>query len=176
MFKQLTIKHDLQFRPSWKLLYRFGEEVNGEFQGISYFGINDFMHQQLLNFLPEKIQSKFIASLMVINRPEIPAHTDNEILVTINFYVKTADAVTRFHEFKPGREPTVIKLDNQTDGAIYAPECLDTVGEFEAKSGETWILDVKQPHSVSCRTTEPRIAYCLQSTALTYKDVIEYYA
>ena len=176
MFKRLDIIHELTFNPGYQLLYRFGEEVAGEFQGISYFTVDRSTEAKLVKFLPEAIQHEFQASLMVINRPEIPAHVDNEILVTINFYVQTAGAVTRFHRFKPGQEPAVIKLDNQSDGAIYAPECLNTIGEFEACAGETWILDVKQPHSVSCSTTEPRIAYCLQSNYLTYEDVVKYYA
>lgn len=174
MFKQLNIRHNLPLNPAGDLLYRFGEEVAGEFQGICYLSVDAATQNRLREFLPAEIRNEFLASLMVINRPEIPAHTDNEILVTINFYVQTAEAVTRFHEFKS--EPAIIKLDNQSDGAIYEPQCLNTVAEFKAQAGETWILDVKQPHSVSCRTTEPRIAYCLQSTALTYEDVIKYYA
>lgn len=176
MFRKLNITHDLTFKPGYQLLYRFGEEVAGEFQGISYFTVDRSTQAKLIKFLPEAIQNEFDASLMVINRPEIPAHVDNEILVTINFYVHTADAVTRFHEFKPGMEPEIRKLDNQSDGAMYVPECLNIVGEFEACAGETWILNVKRPHSVSCGTTDPRIAYCLQSTTLTYEDVIKYYA
>ena len=176
MFKRLDITHELTFNPGYQLLYRFGEEVAGEFQGISYFTVDRSMQARLIKFLPEAIQHEFQASLMVINRPEIPAHVDNEILVTINFYIQTANAITRFHRFKPGQEPAIEKLDNQSDGAMYKPECLDTVGEFRANASEVWILNVKQPHSVSCETTEPRIAYCLQSTTLTYEDVIKYYA
>jgi hypothetical protein len=176
MFKQLNITHELTFNPGYQLLYRFGKENAGEFFGISYFTVDRNTQNKLLNFLPEDIKSEFYVSLMVINTPEIPAHVDNEILVTINFYIQTANAVTKFHQFKPGQEPAIEKLDNQSDGALYRPECLDTVGEFRANASEVWILDVKQPHSVSCSTTEPRIAYCLQSTTLTYEDVIKYYA
>lgn len=175
MFKQLNFTHDLTFNPGYQLLYRFGEEVAGEFQGISYFTVDRSTEAKLIKFLPVDIQHEFNASLMVINRPEVPAHVDNQILVTINFYVQTAGAVTRFHQFKPGQEPVIQKLDNQSDGAMYKPECLNTIGEFEAKASEVWILDVKQPHSVSCRTTEPRIAYCLQSNYLNYEEVIKYY-
>lgn len=174
MFKRLDITHELTFNPGYQLLYRFGKENAGEFLGISYFTVDRNIQNKLLNFLPEDIKSEFNVSLMVINTPEIPAHVDNEILVTINFYVQTAGAVTRFHRFKPSMKPTIEKLENQSDGAMYAPECLDTVGEFEAQTGEVWILDVKQPHSVSCSTTEPRIAYCLQSTTLTYEDIIKH--
>lgn len=176
MFSRLNITHNLPLNPAGDLLYRFGEEVDGEFQGICYLGVDTATQTRLMDFLPKEIQHKFFASLMVINRPEIPAHTDNEILVTINFYVQTAEALTRFHEFKSETELAVIKLDNQSDGAIYAPECLNTVGEFQARAGEVWILDVKKPHSVSCGTTDIRIAYCLQSTILNYEDVIKHYA
>lgn len=176
MFKQLNITHELTFNPGFQLLNRFGREINGEFQGISYFTVDRSMEAKLKNFLPDKLKPCFEPSLMVINRSEVPAHIDNGILVTINLYVQTADAVTRFYNFKPGERVVSEKLENQSDGAMYAPECLDLVGEFRAKSGEVWILDVKQPHSVSCETTEPRIAYCLQSTSLTYENVIKYYA
>lgn len=176
MFKKISsITHNLTFNPGYQLLYRYGEEVAGEFQGISYFTVGRNIQTRLMSFLPELASMDFHASLMVINRPEIPAHVDNEILVSINFYVETANAVTRFHKFKPGLEPEIRKLDNQSDGALYTPACLDMVAEFEAQAGEVWILDVKQPHSVSCRTAEPRIAYCLQSTQYTYNDVIKHF-
>jgi hypothetical protein len=174
MFKKIDITHDLTFNTGYKLQYRFGKEVAGEFLGISYFSVDRSMEARLLKFLPQTIQHQFVVSLMVINTPEIPAHTDNQILVTVNFYVQTADAVTRFHDFKPGMEPAIEKLENQSDGALYSPECLDTIGEFQASAGEVWILDVKRPHSVSCSTTEPRIAYCLQSNYHTYEDLVKY--
>jgi hypothetical protein len=46
----------------------------------------------MLSMLPVECRHMFDGSLMVINRTEIPAHIDNQILTSINFYVETADA------------------------------------------------------------------------------------
>ena len=167
------MQHDLAFFPSLNLLQRYGEDRGHGWQGISYYSADSTIKNKVLNILPNSYRDKFDVSLMIINLSEIPAHTDNNILVSVNFYVETADAITRFHKVKPGQKPKMIKLDNQDDGAIFDADCLELVGEFKANKNEVWVLDVKNPHSVSCSTNRNRIAYCLQSSKVSYEQTLK---
>jgi hypothetical protein len=173
MFQKLNLQHDLTYFPATNLLERYGSEVDGLWQGISYYSVNSKIQKKILSTMPENYRSKFDVSLMVINRMEIPAHTDNNILVSVNFYIDTADAVTKFHKVKTNQEAKIIKLSNQDDGAIFDADCLDLVGEFKANKNEVWVLDVKKPHSVSCSTNSNRIAYCLQSIKVSYDQTLK---
>ena len=172
MFKKLNLQHDLTFSAGLDLLYRFGVDEGQGWQGISYYTIHPSIQSKMLSMLPVECCHMFEGSLMVINRTEIPAHIDNQILTSINFYVETADAVTRFHRFKDGVAPALLKLPNQDDGAIFEPHCLDLAGEFKAEKNDIWILDVKKPHSVYCSSTKNRIAYCLQSSTVSYNQLL----
>jgi hypothetical protein len=174
MFKKLNLQHDLTFSPGLDLLYRFGLDQGQGWQGISYYTIQPDIKVKLLNILPAECRSRFDASLMIINRTEIPAHVDNGILTSINFYIETADAVTRFHRFKTGVAPALLKLPNQDDGAIFEADCLELDGEFKAEKNDVWLLDVKKPHSVSCSSTVNRIAYCLQSRTVGYDQLLTF--
>ena len=172
MFKKLNLYHDLTFSPGLDLSYRFGLDQGNGWQGISYYTIDPYIKIKMLDILPVECQSMFDAKLMVINRLEIPAHTDDHILTSINFYVETADAITRFHKVKDKINPALIKLPNQYNGAIFEPHCLDLVGEFKAEKNDIWILNVKKPHSVSCSSNVNRIAYCLQSRQISYNQLL----
>ena len=172
MFKQLPHKHDLEFESNTELLHRFGEDTPSGWVGISYFSLSTLTAARVLSFIPTSIRRYMMATAMVINRPEIPAHIDNAIKVSINFYIETANATTYYHKIKDGLEASTIKLHNQTNGRIFLPECLDTIGEFTAESGDVWVLDVTQPHSVSCKGDGSRIAYCVQSEIISYSDVL----
>ena len=173
MFRKLNLLHDLTFFPGLTLLQRYGEDTGHGWQGISYYSTHPNIRNQVISTLPDNYRSKFDVSLMVINRMEIPAHTDNGILVSVNFYVETADAITRFHKVKTGQQAKMIKLANQDDGAIFNADCLEFVGEFKANKNEVWVLDVKKPHSVSCSTNSIRIAYCLQSSEVSYDQTLK---
>jgi len=176
MFKRMPCKHNLDFEPGGELLYRFGEDTPSGWVGISYFSVSKATAAKILRFIPATIRRYMLASVMVINRPEIPAHIDNEIKLSINFYIETAGATTYYHKIKDGTEASTIRLHNQTNGKILLPECLDTVGEFTAESGDTWALDVTQPHSVRCKNGSSRAAYCLQSGIISFEDALHAFA
>lgn len=172
MFSNLQINHDLSFNPGGKILYRFGKDGVHGFEGITYYNVPNTIEFKIKDMIPELNIPEFGVSLMVINRAEIPAHIDNGILTSINFYIETADAVTRYHKVKDDYNPVIVKLPNQTNGALFEPECLDTIGEFHAKPGEVWALDVTIPHSVSCAKQGVRIAYVLQSREISYAETM----
>lgn len=172
-------QHDLHCLPLLSDLichHQFGQKLNDKFHGISYYYADEnpaltAVKQQLLSYLPENKRDLFYVSMLVISTPEIPPHIDSIIKTSINFYVKTANAVTRFHKIKDGVNSTFMKLSNQTDGCILDIQCLETVSEFTADEGDVWILDVKQPHSVSCSANENRVAFCLQTVHLNFNEV-----
>ena len=176
MFKQLDHKHVLDFECNTELLYRFGEDTASGWVGISYYSVPKLISAKILRLIPVSIRRYMFTSAMVINRPEIPAHVDNEIKVSINFYVETAGATTYYHKIKNRSEASTIKLPNQTNGIIFLPEFLDTTGEFMAETGDVWVLDVTQPHSVSCKSHGLRTAYCAQSQIIEYSDVLHAFA
>jgi len=158
-FKKLNLLHDLTFFPSSDLMLSFGEDTGHGWQGIRYYAVHSDIRDAVLNTLPADYRSKFGVSLMIINKMELPAHTDNGILVSVNFYIETADAITKFHKVKTGQQAKTRKLENQDDGAIFDAACLDLAGEFKANKNEVWVLNVKEPHSVSCSTNSIRTAY-----------------
>ena len=176
MFKQLDHKHFLDFECNTELLYRFGEDTPSGWVGISYYSLPKLTTAKILDLIPDSIRQYMMTTAMVINRTEIPAHIDNEIKVSINFYIETADATTYYHKIKNGTESSRVKLPNQTNGVIFLPECLDTVGEFTAEPGDVWVLDVTQPHSVSCKGNGLRTAYCAQSNIIKYSDAMDAFA
>jgi hypothetical protein len=171
MFKKLNLLHDLTFF-SGALMQRYGGDTGHGWQGISYYSANQSVVDKVLLTLPADYRSKFNVSLMIINQMELPAHTDDNILVSVNFYIETADAITKFYKVKTGQQAKTIKLENQDDGAIFDADCLDLVGEFKANKNEVWVLDVKKPHSVSCSTNSTRTAYCLQSSEVSYEQTL----
>ena len=94
---------------------RYGEEVNGEFKGISYYHIPKKLEKKILNIF--KLKGDFEVQLMVITNDEIPPHIDSNATVSINYYIKTCgNTVTSFYE--SNNESTIIKINNQTDGYI----------------------------------------------------------
>ena len=64
-----------------------------------------------------------------------------------------------------------IKVDNQTNGAVYNPDELDEIDSFTAKPYEAWILNVKKPHSVTSPSNGIRSAYCIQTSHFSYNDL-----
>jgi len=167
MFAKLNIKHNLPVPKRGKELYKFGKIMDGKFCGIAYYDLDAKTANTVMQMFPEELRHHFQVTLMHINVPFVPPHIDNEIKVVMNCYVKTADATTKFYELATSN-PNIEKLPNQTDGMLLDEKDLREVGRFTAESGETWVLDVKKPHSVTCGNTEERIAYCMMSADLSY--------
>lgn len=55
--------------------------------------------------------------LMEVNS-YIPPHTDSDTLAVINFYIDTADCITKFYDVKDGAEP-LNYLIKQMDLSIF---------------------------------------------------------
>jgi hypothetical protein len=172
LFTKLDLTHDLPEQGPTEVLHQFGKTINGNWVGISYYKVDKVIEEKLKSLLPEKYRHLFEVNYMVINSPYIPPHTDNKISTTINFYVNTADAVTKFHTKKYDVQLSSEKLPEQSNGRLYKPEELDIVSEFIAKPNEVYLLDVQKIHSVHCNKQENRTAYCVQSL-LSFEKCLE---
>ena len=173
MFKLLPQKHNLQTKNENQIIIQFGKEIEGKFYGYTTYKIAEETGNKLLEIIPEKYRDAFEPSLISINIEDVVPHIDNEIKTAINFYINTADGVTRFHKVKAGVYPIIEKLPNQTDGALFREEDLDIVNSFKAEYGDIYVLDIKQIHSVKCIPNAMRTAYCLKSYIYNYNEVLD---
>jgi len=163
LFTKLDLAHDLPEQGPTEVLHQFGKSIDGKWFGISYYKVDSEIEERLKSFIPEKYKNFFQVNYMIINSSYIPPHIDDKISTTINFYVNTAEAVTKFHAKKNDVQLSSEKLPEQLNGRLYNADDLYVVSEFIAKPNEVYLLDVQKLHSVSCNKQENRTAYCLQS-------------
>lgn len=169
MFKKL--KHDFTFNDYTPITnrVRYGKVWQGVFYGISYDVITTESNNKLFEVIPERYRDKFVLLSMNINGHARP-HTDSGILASINFYVESQNAITKFYEIN-SKTPITSKIENQTNGELFDPNDLKECGEFVAKDGEAFILDVTKPHSVTCTQYGIRKALVLQTKHVPFDDV-----
>ena len=172
MYKVLIQKHNLQTKNENEVVIRFGKEVEGKFYGYTTYKVDEETGSKLLELIPEKYRGNFEPSLISMNIEDVVPHIDNEIKAAINFYIDTADGITRFHKVKDGIQPTIEKLPNQSDGALFNEEELDIIGSFKANYGDIYVLDIKQIHSVKCKPNSIRTAYCLKTYKHSFDEVV----
>jgi hypothetical protein len=128
---------------------------------------SDFM----FSMIPDRYQKFFGIVLMEINK-YIPPHTDSNVKVTINAYIKTGNSVTSFYEVK-NKKSQPFKIKNQTNGNMFVKEDLIKLDKFTANTNEIWMLDVTKIHEViPPGPTTDRIAICLQTNTYKY-DVVK---
>ena len=141
--------------------------------GIDYKKIWSPDVEKLMSILPARYWKDFHLTVMTINR-DIPAHTDTEIITTINYYLDAGgdDIDTIFFEPTVDK-PTTFQIENQTDGYIFKRDELKEIGRFRAKAMECWVLDVKKIHSVEGTVTGVRKAVTLGTFVHKYEDVLE---
>jgi hypothetical protein len=166
-FVKLKIKTDIS-----ECLY--GDEMvhYGVNRSIEFFKIQESMDARLFEIVPEKYKKYFYTSIMRINEQYIRPHTDSDRKVGINFYIKPASAITLFYNRKEN-SPDAEKVIGQTNGAVYNESNLILNKKFIAETGDIWILDITQIHSVVCLKKEKRVAYNLSSNVLSYDDTLE---
>ena len=174
MFKKTNLKHDLKYSPGIDLLYSYGYDEGQGWVGVRYYSIIPEIADKIYFALPESIRDKFEILLMEINRPIIPGHIDEGIKTAINFYVNTADAVTKYHRLRTDTESEIVLLDTHTTGTgrLFRDGCLETISEFKSESGEVWVLDVSKIHSVECGKNEVRTAFCATSAFISFEETV----
>jgi len=96
----------------------------------------------ILNLFPEKIAASVIGvTISNIGPVDVHAHTREKCVV--NLYLQASGAKTVFYE---GDISPAINYS----GGYFTPDIslLTEIESFEAASGDVWILDSTQPHSV----------------------------
>lgn len=171
MFKKL--KNEFTFNDYTPIAnqVQYGKVREGVFYGLSYDIINIKSNSKLFEIIPEQHRDKF--SLLSMNiSSHIKPHTDSGILTTINFYVESQNAITKFYQIK-SEFPNISQMENQTNGKIFDPNDLLECGRFSAKNGEAFVLDVTQPHAVQCTQWGVRKALVLQTKHFAYGEVCD---
>lgn len=149
--------------------YGVGEK---QFKGIQYTRIKIPNMNDVYKVIPKEYRKYFGLNLMNINA-QVPAHTDSNIKVAINFYIQTEPCITYFHA-PIVDNPRKHQINNQSDGYMFNEEDLKRVDNFTAKPNEAWILDVKIPHSVRpLSILTERKAYQLATNSFTFVEVCD---
>jgi hypothetical protein len=120
--------------------------------------------------IPKKYQDKFNLLLMTATA-NLPAHTDSDILATINFYINTGEAKTVFYKIISSN-PKTSKVAGQSNGNVFEIKDLEIYDSFMANNNEAYVLDITNPHSVEdVKSSDIRIAFVLQTTYFSYDEV-----
>jgi hypothetical protein len=169
MFKKLKNTFTFSDYQTLENQVRYGKVRDDSFYGISYDAVTIGPNIKLFEVIPKQYRNKFVLLSMKINC-DVRPHTDSGILATINFYVESQDAITKFYSIK-SNNPTTSKIENQTNGALFELTDLAEHDNFIAKDGEAFILDVTNPHSVTCTKYGIRKALVLQTKEFSYDEV-----
>lgn len=142
--------------------------------------------EKIYSVIPKRYWNEFYLTVMTINSVLLP-HRDNDLISTINFYLKTDNCRTVFYKEKQGAtfwQPENIitrpksKLENEEEvayvKAVYDLEDVEEVSEFTAKNGEAWLLDVNEIHNVVPNGDfSSRKAIALRTKNYNYQQVYE---
>ncbi len=112
--------------------------------------VNELIKDRLhFDIVPDKI------AYFEICTDGAPPHTDGYVGCSLNYIIDAADCVTTFWKLK-NKDTVVeesIKVDNdgnilETETTGYRYSDLKLVSFFKAQSGDAWLLDVREIHSV----------------------------
>lgn len=167
-FAKLNKKFNVEKFTETKLINTYA--IDGK--GISLYNIDDYDKDLILSVIPERFRDDFFVREMKINY-NIPPHTDSHVSATINFYVKAIDCKTNF--YKKVDSDVGVKMTTQTTGRTFKETDLEFTGSFIAESGDAWLLNVSNPHSVKNIGTGPvdRIALVLQSYKYNFNQLYD---
>ena len=162
------------FRKLAKTYSNLDYDQGGE--QISYGNVITYNHAKITKggvhyVIPMRYRHDFCLSVMTIT-DAVPPHTDSEIKCTINFYMQTEPCVTKF--YRDCGNTVTQQIENQTNGMIYEKDNLICVGEFMAKAGDAYLLDVTKIHAVEpLFDLKKRTAICLATDKYDYDQVSE---
>ena len=128
----------------------------------------------------------FVLTIMTINHVLLP-HRDNDLISTINFYVKAGKCRTVFYKEKEGaqtwhpeniitRPKSNLEVDTEVKyvKAVYDVEDVEEISEFMAVDGDAWLLDVNEIHNVvPLEEFTERKAIALRTKKYNFEQVYE---
>lgn len=179
MFKKIEqrfIKTDFK---NWDLFESNNKIVNFDSStgaSLQYYTLNNFDKFRAIHSKKFcKIDPTTVSFAKIIGPGEIGPHTDAGVKVALNYYITAGTDETIFYKSKDYNINTIEY--NSSDAAytpnVYNADDLYTVGKFVAESGDAYILDVSQIHSVNKITNVPRmfIAYLWYNNS--YDEILE---
>lgn len=123
---------------------------------LTYYRLNDFACEQVLNCIPASLKDHVISIDWVISGTEeanIVPHVDNGVICNINFYIETANAITNFYEPIDAGTPTPITDKQGTygnlGGKVFNWNTVTWKAAFKANKNDCYLLDVSKVHSVN---------------------------
>jgi hypothetical protein len=126
--------------------------------------------EQFYKVIPKRYWNDFDFTLMTINSQIYP-HIDRDYQATINFYLETGGEYKTVF-FANGELAEINNLVDYSSG-VYDENTLSEVGNFTAKNGEAWLLDVSLIHTVHNTNGTDRKALALRTTKYKYIEVYE---
>lgn len=142
--------------------------------------------EKIYSVIPKRYWDDFYLTIMSINSVLLP-HRDNDLITTINFYVKAGDCKTVFYKEKDGakiwqpenvitRPKSKLEVDTEVKlvKAVYDVEDVEELDHFIAQNGEAWLLDVNEIHNVvPISDFSGRKAIALRTKIYNYEQVYE---
>ena len=142
--------------------------------------------EKIYSVIPKRYWDDFVLTIMTINHVLLP-HRDNDLISTINFYVKAGKCKTAFYKEKPGaqiwqpenvitRPKSKLEVDTEVKlvKAVYDVEDVEEIDNFIAKDGDAWLLDVNEIHNVvPLEEFTERRAIALRTKKYSYIEVYD---
>ena len=153
-----------------KVFSRYGTFIDDVFYGVSYYDVTEHISTYFLNLLPKEFREHCNVKYMEINVPIVPPHRDNGVLFAWNFYLQTNNEKTHFWKPRVSSEFQVFARN----GEFHQVENLVECASFQAKSGESWILNVREVHSVSSgKLGNVRSAIVVASETISFHQILQ---
>jgi hypothetical protein len=170
-FCKLNYQHRINPFDVEKMFVFFGYNYP---YGLHYSDISN-TNNHLFEILPPEFRKFFRLSFLEINVPFVPPHIDNEIITSINFYIKANNYTTSYYSLKTDN-PETKQITNHTNGCLFKYEDLEKTESFIANDNETYIIDVSKIHDVrknSLETTNIRTALVMASSKISFDQTLE---
>jgi hypothetical protein len=139
---------------------------------LEYFNILDidfFKKIHLRNpfsIKPDRVRFSRLTGTGMLN-----PHVDHSTSVALNFYIDAGEDLTIFYKQNNNAAPFSYSGKNQSN--IYNVVDLTEESNFIAKSGEAYLLDVSQIHSVNKVNPNPRLFISYLWDTAMYEEVLK---
>ena len=142
--------------------------------------------ERIYSVIPKRYWDDFYLTVMTINSILLP-HRDNDLISTINFYLKTDNCKTVFYKEKEGaqfwqpeniitRPKSKLEVEEEVAyvKAVYDLDDVEEIASFTAQNGEAWLLDVNEIHNVvPLGEFQSRKAIALRTKKYNYSEVYD---
>jgi hypothetical protein len=140
----LVLGHDLEIFKGKKSFNYVSKTSEIAYHNISNIAVlaDKFFTKKLFSIEPHLIYYAEITGPGFLD-----PHIDHSATTVANFYFDSNDSITTFYETT--EQTTSKTYDNMKSGGIFDVNTLTAVESFQAKDGESYILNVSKIHGVS---------------------------